>query len=96
MGKAAGRSAESRPCEGELAFLENAGPVELEAEQALALPALQALARKPAVTSDYRLEGQSINPFLPGHGGRRATRRRGRGGRGRLTGPLDIDGVADV
>ena len=46
---------------------------------------------------DYRLEGRSINPFLPGHGGRRASRRRGRGGRGRLTGPLDLDdGVADV
>ena len=65
MGKAAGEIRRVRAYEGELAFLENAGPVQLEAEQALALPALQALARKPAVTSDYRLEGRSINPFSP-------------------------------
>ena len=66
MEKAAGEIRRVQSYEGELAFLENAGPVELEAEQALALPALQALARKPAVTSDYRLEGRSINPFSPG------------------------------
>ena len=61
--KRRGRSAESRPCEGELAFLENAGPVELEAEQALALPALQALARKPAVRLPAR--GTEHQPFSP-------------------------------
>ena len=63
MGKAAGEIRRVRAYEGELAFLENAGPVQLEAEQALALPALQALARKPAVRLPAR--GTEHQPFSP-------------------------------
>ena len=91
--KRRGRSAESGPTRGSWRSSRTQAPSSWRPSRRWRSPPCRRLPGSPRF--DYRLEGRSINPFLPGHGGRRASRRRGRGGRGRLTGPLD-DGVADV